>query len=108
MEDFIKSLTAEERQVLGRYLINSIAERHSFDSALQEAIGNLLLDSLPSWEGEGFNDYIARTAQQVIEGVYESIDEIKKEFDGLVKEFNDAARQGNQEENLRATEGRRG
>jgi len=89
MEDFIKSLTAEERQVLGRYLINAIAEHYSFDAALREAIEKLLVDSLPSWECEGFYDYIGRTAQQIIEGVYESLAEVRKEFDGLVKEFND-------------------
>jgi len=87
MENFLKSLTDEERKVLGRYLINAIVEHHSFDAALQEAIGNLLLDSLPSYDSEGFFDYVSATARQVVEGMYESLDEIKREFDGLVEEF---------------------
>jgi len=86
MKEFIKSLTDEERLALGKYFVDAIDDGTDITISLKEAIQNLLLDSL-SYDSEGFYDYIARTAQQVIDGIYESIDEIRKEFDGLVKEF---------------------
>jgi hypothetical protein len=56
---------------------------------LRQAIGQLLLDCLPSYDSEGFFDYVSTTARQVVEGVYGSIDEIREEFDRLIKEESD-------------------
>jgi hypothetical protein len=89
MEDFIKSLTAEERIALGRYLIDAIEEQQNFDSALRQAIGKLLLDTFPGYNSDGFFEYVSVTARQVVEGTYESLDDIRQEFELLIEEEQD-------------------
>jgi hypothetical protein len=89
MENFIRSLTTEQRLAMGRYLVNAMQQQNNFDSALRQAIGNLLLDCLLGYDSEGFFDYVSTTARQVVEGVYGSIDEIREEFDRLIKEESD-------------------
>jgi len=64
--------------------LEALQDSKTYKEALQEAIEKLLMDCLPSCESEGFYDYICNTAQQVMEGVYEDIDEIRKEFDEIV------------------------
>jgi len=94
MKDFIRSLSAEEQRAFGDYFVEALQDSKTYGEnntpreALQEAIEKLLMDCLPSYESEGFYDYICNTARQVMEGVYESIDEIRKEFDELVEEAN--------------------
>ena len=84
MKDFIRSLLAEEQRAFGDYFVEALQDSKTYREALQEAIEKLLMDCLPSYESEGFYDYICNTAQQVMEGVYEDIDEIRKEFDEIV------------------------
>jgi hypothetical protein len=93
VKDFIRSLSSEEQRTFGDYFVEALQDSKTYGEntpreALQEAIEKLLMDCLPSYESEGFYDYICNTARQVIEGVYESIDEIRKEFDELIREAN--------------------
>ena len=85
MKEFIKSLTDEERKALGRNFVSSLADEDDVEIATRQAIAKLLLDSLPSYESDGFFEYIYQTAKQVLGGQYDSLQEIKEEFAAIIK-----------------------
>ena len=94
MKEFVSSLDATQKKALGDYFVKGLAsskvsgEDYSVDDAMHEAVSMLLLDALSGDDSEGYYEYISQTARQIIEGVYESLAEVRGEFDGLVKEFN--------------------
>ena len=86
MEKFIESISQAQCAQLMKFLVAALKRNRSEEElrelaiAFHEAVAKFLQENLPEEPSEGFYEYVFQTAWQIIDGLYDSLDDIEKEL----------------------------